>query len=551
MFKLFKWIFRIIDILVLIMTILPIIGLIFMYKDYQPPYDDFESYDELSFNDILNDRLDKFLSGETNSIDFTLTNAEVNSALKDLYATSNPLFGSSDPNVSETDKKYAYKLGDYGGFKGVTVYFINDGLTVEAGVEAGFSGIYYKTTIFLELKLKTEQVMYNDLTQSKYSLEIKNMSLGNLPVLWMYDLSNWVYGLVFKEDLNTTIKNLVSGFGNYDLNTKTIWIYSEDIIKLLGEDNQNKVLLETLFGFIDEAQLIDFELGSNQGGLSFKLNELKSTKSQYTILNSIQNDQDLKNLFTGQLSSVLLSALVPGSKLNFMMHELSLNELIDYYLRDSMIIEQELKIGDVTYKLKAQPIFAELNDDKVYLTIILNFYNEAEPTNIFKTHFTLETTPSIRNNDLVFTVLNILVGDSKSLGTNRIESVLNLLGETDYIESNEIVIKDFLEEFTTQHVTVESVEVENKYLVFEITPDQETTSLLQDLQNEIQNALEDVFTNPQYSNLESTYQDFINNQATLNDLIDTMNDLSPNVQQQLFEDLQNLLGDYSDLIPNL
>jgi predicted nucleic acid-binding Zn-ribbon protein len=151
----------------------------------------------------------------------------------------------------------------------------------------------------------------------------------------------------------------------------------------------------------------------------------------------------------------------------------------------------------------------------------------------------------------VFTVLNILVGDSKSLGTNRIESVLNLLGETDYIESNEIVIKDFLEEFTTQHVTVESVEVENKYLVFEITPDQETTSLLQDLQNEIQNALEDVFTNPQYSNLESTYQDFINNQATLNDLIDTMNDLSPNVQQQLFEDLQNLLGDYSDLIPNL
>src|SRR5690606_32451824 len=275
---------------------------------------------------------DKFLSGETNSIDFTLTNAEVNSALKDLYATSNPLFGSSDPNVSETDKKYAYKLGDYGGFKGVTVNFINDGLTVEAGVEAGFSGIYYKTTIFLELKLKTEQVMYNDLTQSKYSLEIKNMSLGNLPVLWMYDLSNWVYGLVFKEDLNTTIKNLVSGFGNYDLNTKTIWIYSEDIIKLLGEDNQNKVLLETLFGFIDEAQLIDFELGSNQGGLSFKLNELKSTKNQYTILNSIQNDQDLKNLFTGQLSSVLLSALVPGSKLNFMLHELSLNELIDYYL---------------------------------------------------------------------------------------------------------------------------------------------------------------------------------------------------------------------------
>src|SRR5690606_29389052 len=109
-----------------------------------------------------------------------------------------------------------------------------------------------QTTLFIDFTVEIEPMVVNGLAQTEYKLVIKGISIGNLPILWMYDFANWVYGLVTKDDLNTLIQGVVSGFGHFDLNTKSVWVYTEDLLNLLGDENDpNRPMLEALLGFVD------------------------------------------------------------------------------------------------------------------------------------------------------------------------------------------------------------------------------------------------------------------------------------------------------------
>ena len=68
--------------------------------------------------------------------------------------------------------------------------------------------------------------------QTQYKLVIKDIKFGNMPILWMYDAADWIVGRFTDEGLNGLIEDAVSGFGQYDLKTKSIWVNSKDLNKL-------------------------------------------------------------------------------------------------------------------------------------------------------------------------------------------------------------------------------------------------------------------------------------------------------------------------------
>ncbi len=552
MFKLIKLLFKIVGILLLIITLIPIILLAIMYKGYTPPVEDFEAGSSLSFNDIAAYKLDEFLADEeAEEFSFTFTKTEANVALKDLYAANNPNFGSTDENIPEAERKYAVPFGENGGFKGVTLGFYEGGMTIEAGVEAGFSGIYYQTTVFIDLGVDIEPVEISGVLQTQYKLVVKNIAFGNLPILWMYDLANWGFGLFGETDLNGFIAEVVSGFGNYDLATKSVWLNTMDIIDLIAEEgDDSRVMLEALLGFLDEEELLSSGFGDGTGGLSFALGKMRSTETQYTLNSTISSDEELEQMFTGQLTSLLISSLGGGDTLKYDMHEHAFNQLLDYYVGDSMNVSQEIELGSSVYELSTQPLFARFVGSQVHFTIIMKLNKQGDAVNTFQTHFTLKAIPSVSadGQDLVFTVDSIDIGDEVSVSNERVSAVLSLIGENEIISGNQIILEGFLGEFASQGVEVQDVSVHGQYIRFELLPVGGNAQILADLQAAIGDALADVLSDPQYADVEDAFNEFLNDpEADPQAVIDAINQLPPEDQEALFEALFDALDDVDDL----
>ncbi|MFA5691979.1 MAG: hypothetical protein WC907_00050 [Acholeplasmataceae bacterium] len=549
MFRPFKLIFKLIGLLMLIITLLPIIFLVIMYKDYKPPINDFETHETLSFNSILENKIDEFLADDTAmGFEITLEDGETNKVLKDFYASNNPNFGKTDESIPKKERLYAQSFGDNGGFKGVTVKFSEDYIQVEAGIEAGFSNIYYKTTVLIKFKLETLPVVIDDEHLTQYKLTIKDIKLGNLPILWMYDLTDWGFGLIAGNSLDNTIKDIVSGFGNYDLKTKSVWVTTNDLLNLIEGDSDSKAMLEALFGFIDEEELLEFKTEDNKAGIEFKLGKARSTKDPYLLNHHITSESELNQMFQGQLTSLLLSSLDDNSEtIKYNMHEQSFNQMLEYYVGNQMDITETFEIAGAQYELKTKPLFGEFDDDKVNLTIIMTL-NKVGETDLFKTHFTLVTTPGVLNDsDLVFNIVEIELGDNLTISNDKLKAILNLIGDNDFIEDDKIIIKDFLTEFKSTGVSVEDIKVKGKYLRFYLKPD--NMDLLAELQGAISDALEDVLSDPEYSDVDDAYNNYLldPNDDNLDEIMDAINNLSPEKQEELFNAILDGLDDIDDL----
>ncbi len=557
--KLIKLIFKIVGILLLILILLPIIALIIMYKGYTPPVGDFEAHPTgLSFDQIASNKIDDFLDAadedgqqDEATFDFVLTEAEMNVALKGLYAADNPNFGSSDTNLPELERKYAMAFGENGGFKGATATFYEGGFQVEAGVEAGFSGIYYQTTVFVDFEFAV--------TEGEYKLTLKDIKFGNLPILWMYDLASWGFSQFAGQDLNEMIAGFIP-FGEFDGETKSVSVTGESLADLVADPNDpNSGLVKALLTFINDAELLESGFEDSNGGMSLRLGLMHSSKEQYVLTDSIGDDTELQSMLTGQMSSILISALLSGeSTLNYDMHEVAFNQLLDYYIGNSMIMTQGFEFGGKTYQLQTNPLFAKFINNQLHLTIIMTLSGDA---GTFKTDFTLVATPSVHTNgeDLVFTIGSVNLGDGLQLASNpeKVATILGLIpagdGESYEVDADKLVLKGFLTDVQGQGVEVNDIKVLGQYLRFELTPTGDAADALSELQDAINDALDAVANLPGFEDIADALDEFINDGATDPSIIlDAINDLTPEEQEQFFQDLVDALGDLEgleDLIP--
>lgn len=546
-----KLIFRLIKLVLLLITLSPFILLAIMYKGYDLPVADFEVEEQLSFTDIAVRRLDVFLSDPSKeTFDFTFDKATANVAIKDLYAANNPSFMSDDESLPYGDRLYAIRLGDFGGFKGANVNFFDDGLEIIAGGQVGWNNIFYKTTLKIKLGLEMDAVETLDGSlETQIKLVVEDVSIGNLPIFWFYDGANWIVQQILGKSINDLIQTSVQGFGNFDLDTRTVIVTSKDLLKLLGDTGNENPMLEAVFAMVDELGLLSSTFNETEGGISIELGKLRSTDAGYQLSHQLQHDNDVQELFTGQLSSLLVSSLVTTDTLTYNMHEMAFNQLLDYYVKDSMNITQDIELGDTKYVIETKPLFARFVGNEVHFNIILTLRKENDTLNVFKTSFILKTTPSINEGDLIFTINGLGIGDNETVSTDTIEKVLVLIGENEMIVGNQIILKDFLNEFAAQGVEVESLTVNGKYLKFELKPTGTNADILAELQGAIQDALNDVLTDPAYEDVLGAYEDFLADPVNTDPaaIVDAINNLDPAVQAELFDQLMGHL----DSIPNL
>ncbi|ABX81945.1 hypothetical protein [Acholeplasma laidlawii] len=550
----FKWIKRVIKLALLLIVLTPVIVLVVMYKGYSAPVDDFSANEGLSFNDIASNKLDEFIADENAlSFDFVLTSSEANAALKDIYAAENPDFGKTDETIDLNARKYAIAFGNNnGGFKGVTLAFNETGLTIEAGLDAGFSNIYYQTTLYLDLDINIEQVEVDNELITQYKLTIKEIKFGNMPILWMYDAADFIVSRFTEDGLNGLIQNAVSGFGNYDLKTKSIWVNTKDLINLISkEDDPNRLMIEALLGFVDEEELLVSGFGEDVGGIGIALGKMRSTETPYQTTNQISDETELNNMFESQLTTLLLSSITGGSSLNYDMHEETFNQLIEYYVGESMDMSQTFEFDENIYVLETLPLYARFIDNRVHFTIIMKLYNQTDPSKVFQTDFTLVSIPSISDDkqDLVFTIDVIHIGDDTTVTNNKVATILNLVGENEMIVGNQIILKDFMGNFAGQSTTVDSVAVSGKYLRFVVTPTGANAAILAELQDAIDAALTTILLNPDYAALEDVYT---NDPTDTEGLLDALNTLTPQEQQAFYNSLYLTLGtsvDVDSLLP--
>lgn len=545
--KLLRKLIKILIILVLTSPIwFPITVLVFAYKSYEPPLETYESVSmPPSFTDIAENSLNAFLSSDpdeqTEKIDFVMSQDEGNLAIYSMFLEQNPHYLSDDETIDEAERNYAIGFEGNGGVKGATILFNEGGLSLEVGADARIGGFFtYKTTIFMNFGIEAQDGVY--------TLKLRNISVGNMPFLWMYDVANWAFGFGFDGGLNTLINDSIP-FGTFDGSTRTIAITSQDIVDLIApEGNENRSMITALLGFIEEEELLEFTFGDNHGGLSLDLRKMTSTDEGYALNYRLENDDDVSQMFENQLSSLLISSLFnPDGGLSFDMHEHAFNQLMDYYVGETMSIEQQLQVGSSTYTLATQPLFSRFRNNRVELTVILTLQNDAT-LDTFQTHFTLITTPSIRQQDLVFTVDAVQIGDSLSVSNDNIRLIMDLIGENSIVNGNDIVVEDFLNEIVAQGFSIDAVVVRNTYIRFSVTP---TTAsqieAINDLQNALGGALGNVLTNPAYEDVSAAYDDYLNNDGSAQDVLDAINGLDPDDQHTFFNNLSDTLEDDVDL----
>ena len=198
------------------------------------------------------------------------------------------------------------------------------------------------------------------------------------------------------------------------------------------------------------------------------------------------------------------------------------------------------------YVLETLPLYARFIDNKVHF----KNYNQADPSKVFQTDFTLVSIPSISDDkqDLVFTIDVIHIGDDTTVTNNKVATILNLVGENEMIVGNQIILKDFMGNFAGQSTTVDSVAVFGKYLRFVVTPTGAKT-ILAELQDAIDAALTTILLNPDYAALEDVYT---NDPTDTEGLLDALNTLTPQEQQAFYNSLYLTLGtsvDVDNLLP--
>lgn len=539
-FKLIKLIFKIIGLVFLLITIFPIIVLLMAYKDVKVP-DDLYSGSTIKFEEIIGDKLNDFLADDTNDdLLLTFTTQEANDAILASFLEINPNYLSTDSSIDNDLKKYVMKES-IAGIKGAWVYFTDNGLTITTSVDLDIGFMVYKTSLKIGFEV-------TDSTDS-YTLKLNELTIGNFPTLWMYNLADFFMGMA-NQDLGTIVQQVLP-IGEFDSKEKSLTITRDEIIDLLvDEDDENKVLIESLISLITEERLISFNFTTNSGGLSINLGRIRSSISDNVVLNPIATEAELNQLLESQITSLLLANLTSSGGVYLDISESTLNQIIDFYTRDSLEISQEFNIGINEYIIESSGLYATLSEDLVTINLLITLMNKNNVVDVFKTHIEISSIPVASGNDLLLNISDIKIGDNLSL-EDEISIILDLLNETGMVVDGSLVIEDFFMLMVTDGLEIDDVIALDNFLRFNITI---TNNDLQNLIDEVKDLLDDALNiiAADYPELEDLINDAILN-GDPTDLLEEINNMTPQEQSELFNDLFeafNDLGlDINDLLP--
>ncbi len=459
-----KWLFKNLVLPVLIILAIPLVIIAFMYQPLENPLASIEDNEATPLLDRINDSFETFLNDETGEIPIVISMSEdeINGLLKEVLQDQNNQYLLEDDYVIEDDL-YGYS-GSWVEFKDDTIVVVSK---VDVFLPIGEEGFTFQSALNAEFSV--------DINIDTITLQFESLKIGNLGLLWIYDIANTLIETFSDLNIETIINDVFSGYGTFDAGERSVMINVKDLLKTaLGADEETGTLIEELMTIINAAELI--EIGPVDDAFEFNIQlqklRLETPLTPFDTRLIPQDSDAFSELFESLFDPYILMGSIIESTLNsdavspyVDLDETMLNQVTGYILKDTLNegIIYELTIGTYTVQIQA-PIVSI--DEVMHIIVPISMSGESQS---FETAIFIEVNPTMDGSDVLFELTSI------TLGTIEIEEAFltTLLAyiNSDFITDNAIRIENIDTLFGIESISIESIAVNGDALRIAVNAD--------------------------------------------------------------------------------
>jgi hypothetical protein len=493
MFFLTKLIFKFIVIPILMTLLIPIIILLLMYQPLDFYYEAREDLSRVEIETVISEGLNAYLEENNQEfIGFSIQETQLNYYILEVLKQTNPNLNVNDTYVIEEDL-YGY-AGSWFEFRDDEIQFISK---LDIFVLSTFT---YETSLRLifDLEIEGQEVI----------LTIKNIYLGNLPILWMLDVVD--FGLnIFGIDIETEISNILNQFGVYNQDEKSIswsvpnllsasfieeatisWITlilenieKNELLEIIS-DNQSLSIVIYIQKLQDPSEVKTLSPPSNNDTYESILNEWVSTIEYVDIFQSILNADELTTL-----------------QYNIYMNERQLNQILNVALNDTF----PNTIAFNGFNIEFSKPYIMIEDD-LWIEVPLRILNE-ENDSVFETKIIIQSTLVYEEDKGYIVFEKIKLGQTEFDG-EILSLLFELLGVT--LENNQLEITTILT-MIEDDLNIKNISIVGNRI--QITTQPETVIQIDTLKETVESLIEAL------SNIESLPEDIQNGLQAITDAI--------------------------------
>ncbi|MBU1142022.1 MAG: hypothetical protein KKH92_00085 [Firmicutes bacterium] len=550
-----KFLFKLIVLPILSIVAIPLIILAVLYKSVEIPVEDFEGTTAAPLSQMIEDEMDAFLVNptSTSALNLSIAQQDANAMLKAQFLGINSEY--LDENADDDQRYYVLKE-EYYGYQGSWVSFKDDIVEIESGAHVFVGGFTYKTRLLITFKLTVDT--------DEIVLKLEKLTIGNMPLAWTFSTASWIAEKVTGQDIKGLIDDQLGGLATFDAVEREIRIDVDTALEtMMSEDPESLALINSLLAFIEENELLEIGFTDGEFGADLNLGKTVDNSTPFELLTAdkILNDTHLQSILASKASAMIFSTLGSANPTPFIdLDEFTLNRVFEYFMRDGQVtpgVLQEVPIME-KYTMRAYVPYVTITDGAFVVNVPITIEDTATPGNKYQTIIKIDATPEISGSDLRI-VLNTLAAGEVTLGNEHIGNILTVLGEDNgFIVDGAFVIENFDEQMDAAGMGIESVAVTSDSLRLYVSLSE--TIPIADIQEAVQDVLDAIADNPNYPpELNDAINDVIDSltdplldpEEAIEELIATMDDLTDEEQEELFNDLVDAFADtdlnYEDL----
>ena len=448
----FKWIFKNLILPILILLAIPVTLIALIYKPMDNPLASLEETEQVSVLTRIDASVEAFLADETGELPVTISMSEdeINALLLSVLQDQNSEYLNSASYVFEEQLF---------GYAGSWVELEDDVLSViskaDIFIPLGEDSFTYQTALTLSFSI--------DINLDTITLEFESLKLGNLGLLWIYNIANSAMEAIADVNIENTINDLFEGYGTFDSENLSVVIDVKDLLlTLVGADEATSALIEQAMVFIASAELVDVGPVEDAFALNVHLEKLRleepieSFDPALIPADATEFQAIFSELFDPYviMGSIIESSLNTDSVLPYVdLNETKLNQIVGYVLSSSIVDGVLYQLDVSSYNINIDVPVIHMNDT-MSIIIPIQIENEGQ---MFETAIIMNVSPELSGSDLLFEFTSIQLG-TIVIDDTLIESGLAFVS-SDFIDGNAIKIENIDTLFGVEGVSLEAVRV--------------------------------------------------------------------------------------------
>lgn len=398
MFLLTKFLIKYIVIPALISLIIPIILLIIMYQPMNFYYTEALELQDIVVEEVIQRGFDQYQDAQDSTLPlmFSIQEEQLNYYVKEALSSLN--------ETQVEDSEYFIKEDRFG-YAGSWFVFNDDEIELVSKLDVFVTDTFtYETSIRLTFQIEFDG--------SDITLNIKNIFIGNLPILWIFDVASGALNL-FGIDLESEISTLLSQFGTYNQQDKSLTIALSNLIESSVADQNLALLLQVLIENIQQNDLIDLSVSTDEGfAFNIQLSKLYDDSEMTQVdlgiplnIDTITEEWVSTISYMDVFQSILNTPETSSPTFNVTLDVETLNQMLVSFTSNLVPIEIEL----TTYQLTiGQPVL----HIETGLLMLIPFEITHQEQVVFQTIFKIETSIEYQEQQGYLTLNAFNIGDS-------------------------------------------------------------------------------------------------------------------------------------------